>query len=94
MADKTQITVKVRGHVQGVCFRYFVKELAIKLNLQGYVRNLPDGDTVEIKAVGEQSHLENIIKSLREGPQYSTVTEIEIEWSNHVSYFNGFIIRY
>ena len=94
MAEITQLTVKVHGHVQGVCFRYFVKCLAAKLNLQGYVCNLPDGYTVEIRAVGERQHLESLITSLRRGPPDSVVIEIETTWSDQISQFSGFSIRY
>lgn len=94
MAEITQLTVKVQGLVQGVCFRHFVKCLATKLNLQGYVRNLPGGDTVEIQAVGEKHYLESLITNLRKGPPDSMVKEVEITWSDQVGHFNGFIIRY
>ena len=94
MAEKIQITAKVHGHVQGVCFRYFVKEIADKLNLQGYVRNLADSNIIEIQAVGKQQNLEILITNLNQGPPYSMVTEVEIEWSDDVSHFNDFIIRY
>ena len=94
MAEITQVTVKVHGHVQGVCFRYFAKDIADKLNLQGYVCNLSDRDIIEIQAVGKQQNLESLITSLQKGPPYSMVTELEIEWSDDVSHFNGFIIKY
>lgn len=94
MAEITQIRVKVHGHVHGVCFRYFVKCLATELKLQGYVRNLPGGDTVEIKAVGEKYCLERLITYLRKGPPDSMVKEVEITWSKQIDQFNGFSVRY
>ena len=94
MAEIIQLTVKVHGRVQGVCFRHFVKRLATELNLQGYVRNLPDGDTVEIQAVGEKQYLESLITNLRKGPPDSMIKKVEITWSDQASHFNGFVIRY
>ena len=94
MAEITQLTVKVHGHVQGVCFRYFIKCIATELNLQGYVRNLPGGDIVEIKAVGEKHQLESLITNLRIGPPDSMVEEVETTWSDQISQFSGFSIRY
>jgi len=94
MAEIAQLTVKVHGHVQGVCFRSFIKCIATELNLQGYVRNLPGGDIVEIKAVGEKYQLESLITNLRIGPPDSLVEEVETTWSDQASHFNGFSIRY
>ena len=94
MVEIIQLTVYVHGHVQGVCFRDFVKCTATKLNLQGYVRNLPCGDIVEIKAVGEKHYLESLISNLRKGPAGSTVINVELMWSDQVSHFDGFTIRY
>ena len=46
----------VRGHVQGVGFRYFVERIAADLKLAGYTRNLDDG-RVEVYAVGSPAKL-------------------------------------
>lgn len=94
MAEIVQLTINVHGHVQGVCFRDFVKCTATKLNLQGYVRNLPCGDIVEIKAVGEKHYLESLISNLRKGTAGSIVKSVELMWSDHVSHFDGFSVRY
>ena len=94
MAEIVQLTVNFHGHVQGVCFRDFVKCTATKLNLQGYVRNLPCGDIVEIKAVGEKHYLESLISNLGTGPAGSIVEKVELMWSSQVSHFDGFTIKY
>ncbi len=47
------------GKVQGVGFRYTVKNLAIRYDVRGYVKNLPDG-RVELVMEGpddQMSHL-------------------------------------
>ena len=36
------LKILITGTVQGVFFRNFIKEEAEKLELKGYVRNLPD----------------------------------------------------
>ena len=46
----------VSGRVQGVGFRYWVKEEAEALGLKGWVRNLRDG-SVEVEAEGEEDAL-------------------------------------
>jgi len=51
--------VRISGRVQGVGFRWFVREEARRLGLSGWVTNLPDGE-VEVRAGGEGSSLERL----------------------------------
>ena len=44
------------GHVQGVGFRYTVKSVAAGFEVNGTVRNLPDG-RVELVAEGDSGEL-------------------------------------
>ncbi|HOV02726.1 MAG TPA: acylphosphatase, partial [Dermatophilaceae bacterium] len=44
-----RVTVFVRGHVQGVGFRWWARARALELGLVGYARNLDDG-RVEVLA--------------------------------------------
>jgi acylphosphatase len=53
------------GRVQGVGFRYTVKELARGFDVCGWVKNLPDG-TVELQAMGEKDELESFIREIAE----------------------------
>ncbi|MDP7469706.1 MAG: acylphosphatase, partial [Dehalococcoidia bacterium] len=46
MSDVEGIHAYIHGRVQGVLFRDFVKKAARPLSLTGFVRNLPDGETV------------------------------------------------
>lgn len=67
----------VYGRVQGVGFRYFVYQLAIKLKFNGSVKNLSDG-SVEI--VIESTRQEEILEEIKKGNFFSHVDEIkEIE---------------
>jgi acylphosphatase len=83
----------VRGRVQGVFFRAFVRRWAYQLKLSGYVRNLPDG-AVEVAAEGERPGLEKLLEYLREGPPASQVDEVAEVWGEAVGKFNGFAVRY
>ncbi len=66
----------VRGRVQGVGFRWFVREAAHRLGLAGWVRNLPDG-SVEVAADGDADLIASFRAALREGPSGATVTNID-----------------
>jgi acylphosphatase len=84
MNDKPRVTTLhafVEGHVQGVGFRYFVKENADTLTLNGWVRNRYDG-SVELFAEGSRETLEKLLEIVRIGPTRSMVTNVKCEWDN------------
>jgi acylphosphatase len=62
-----RVRLIVEGRVQGVGFRWFTKELAIRYGLTGDVKNNYDS-TVEINAQGDEKALEEFIEKLYEGP--------------------------
>ncbi len=66
----------VKGKVQGVGFRYFTKETAIKFSICGWVRNREDG-LVEGEATGESKNLINFLAELSRGNFLSKVSCIE-----------------
>ncbi len=59
-----RIRLTIRGTVQGVGFRPTVYRLANKYKLTGWVVNDPAGVTIE--AEGSSSHLEKLVKALRQ----------------------------
>ncbi len=89
---KTGVNIKVSGMVQGVGFRYFVYGLAADLKINGYVRNLYDGD-VEIDAEGERSMLEELIKEVKVGPRAAHVADLKISWKDPDRNYKQFEIR-
>lgn len=68
--------VAVRGHVQGVGFRWFVRERARALGLGGWVRNCSDG-SVEVLAIGDASALNELRRLLSEGPRGANVSHVD-----------------
>ncbi len=68
----------ISGRVQGVGFRYFAHSAAVRENLHGWVRNLPDG-RVEAGAEGDVEALERFERALRHGPPGARVEQIDIE---------------
>ena len=53
------------GRVQGVGFRYTVKDLSRGFEVCGWVKNLPDG-SVELQVMGETDEVESFIKEIAE----------------------------
>lgn len=51
------------GRVQGVGFRYTVKDLARGFDVTGWVKNLPDG-TVELQVAGESDEVADFIREI------------------------------
>ncbi|MDA8011605.1 MAG: acylphosphatase [Gammaproteobacteria bacterium] len=65
----------VRGRVQGVGFRYATREVAERLLLAGWAKNLPNGD-VEVAARGAPEKLAELAEWLRRGPDAAEVGEV------------------
>jgi acylphosphatase len=82
----------ISGVVQGVGFRYFVYRIAQQLNLTGWVRNLPDG-RVQAVAEGDRGPLEDLIKQLRVGPRFGTVTGVDVNWKEPTGKYRSFEIQ-
>ena len=68
--------VRISGRVQGVGFRWFVREEARRLGLSGWVTNLPGGE-VEVRAGGERGSLERLRRALQVGPSGAHVEQVE-----------------
>jgi acylphosphatase len=53
------------GHVQGVGFRWSVKQIARGFDVTGFVRNLPDG-RVELQASGADDEVRAFVNAIAE----------------------------
>ena len=91
--EQAAMYARVYGMVQGVGFRYFTQRKALALGLSGYVRNLPDG-SVEVYAEGRRDLLENLLGELQQGPEFSRVDEVKVEWRNPTGKYETFVIAY
>jgi acylphosphatase len=89
---KAALRAIVRGRVQGVGFRDFVWRRARFLGLVGYVRNLPDGRSVEVVAEGQRDDLEQLLEFLRSGPPAARVEQVDVEWGEATDRFHRFVI--
>lgn len=71
--------------MQGVGYRYFTKQAADRLRLNGTVRNLYTGD-VEVMVTGEDEVIALLMEELKKGPSYSKVENISIHESEIQDY--------
>lgn len=69
--------ILVSGRVQGVGFRYFVLNIAQALQVNGFVRNLEDGD-VEIFAALEHDKLDDFANQIWLGSPMSKVIDVQV----------------
>jgi acylphosphatase len=83
----------VYGLVQGVGFRYFARQTARRLNLQGYVRNQEDR-SVEVVAEGEKRTLDQFLAQLKQGPSAAIVERVDAKWLPSRHTFRGFEVRF
>lgn len=67
----------VSGRVQGVGFRYFVKEVALVEHVAGWVRNRADG-RVEILAEGPHAAMTRFESKVRLGPSQARVDGVDV----------------
>lgn len=67
---------RVTGRVQGVGFRWWARAQAIRLGLDGTVRNADDG-SVEVQARGPEPALAELERLLNEGPPHARVRAVE-----------------
>jgi acylphosphatase len=67
----------ISGKVQGVGFRVFLADQAIKARVTRYVRNLDDG-RVEAALEGPRDAVAQVATWCREGPNMAHVSSVEI----------------
>jgi acylphosphatase len=87
-----RLEATISGVVQGVGFRYFVRREALRLGVNGWVANLPNG-SVAVVAEGERSALERLAEALSIGPPGASVRDVDVLWTRVVGGFDGFGIR-
>jgi acylphosphatase len=91
--DSVRVHVSIEGRVQGVWFRASTRDVALRLGLSGWVRNLPTGG-VEAEFEGPRERVEQAVEWCRHGPPGARVTRCDPEWGEPVGASVGFKIRY
>jgi acylphosphatase len=87
-----RVHIFITGRVQGVFFRTKTRSEALKRNVVGWVRNLPDG-RVEAIFEGEKEDVDKLVNFCRTGPQGAYVTKVDVYSEKSTGEFNNFKIR-
>lgn len=85
--------VIISGQVQGVFYRASTKDKAEELGLTGWIRNKSDR-TVEAIFEGEENKIKDMINWCHQGPSYSKVSNVIVEYKDFSGGFKEFNIRY
>ena len=83
----------ISGRVQGVGFRYYTQECALREGVTGWVRNLPDG-RVEALVEGDDEAVTRVERALWQGPGGARVATVAVDDSEPPSgAYHGFSVR-
>ncbi|MBO0655261.1 acylphosphatase [Streptomyces triculaminicus] len=93
MNENVRLTAWVRGHVQGVGFRWFTRANALRIgDLIGFASNLSDG-RVQVVAEGPRSNCEQLLEWLRDGDTPGRVDGVTEIWDVPRGGYDGFETR-
>ena len=91
MSATVRAHVLVKGRVQGVAYRAFTYHEATRQGLNGWVRNLYDGQ-VEVEVEGDRATIESFIGLLKKGPPLARVDGTYVDWLEATGEAVGFQI--
>ena len=86
------MTALVSGRVQGVGFRYWVRQEAESLGLVGAATNLPDG-RVEVVVEGPRDDCATLLAALQSSGTPGYVAEVQVGWSQPSGEAKQFHVR-
>ena len=69
--------LEIRGHVQGVGFRWSMAGQAARLGVHGWVRNRRDG-SVEAMVAGSPEAVQQMIEWAKHGPRGAAVSRVDV----------------
>jgi acylphosphatase len=89
---RARAEVRFRGKVQGVHFRDFTRRFARRMNVKGWVKNMPDG-SVEAMFEGRDDDVNELIRLLSEEHPYARVDHVDVIWTACKDEFSRFDIH-
>jgi len=84
-------SVRVKGKVQGVGFRFYTQKTAKELGVRGFVKNMHDG-SVYIEAEADPDSMEIFINWVNNGPEWARVDSVSLQKKPQES-FVDFMIK-
>ena len=84
----------IKGKVQGVGFRHWFSNLAISLDLNGYIQNQHNKDEVEAIIQGDMDNILNIAEKSKTGPELALVEGVIPNKIISNATYSGFIVKY
>ncbi len=84
--------ITIKGKVQGMGYRNFVRLKASKMNIKGFVKNI--GNDVEIVAEGPENELKKFKQEVHRGPMTALVKEFICKEKKATEEFAGFEIEF
>jgi len=90
---KKRATIVISGEVQDAGFRGKVMRIAQKLELVGYIENLPNG-TVRTICEGAEGAINDFIGKLDIHDDDIDVEDISVEWSDTTGEFEWFEVKF
>jgi acylphosphatase len=90
---KVRAHLFISGKVQGVGYRIFMSEVALTLELTGWVMNVPD-TRLEAVFEGDKTSIKAAIKKCAEGIPSAVVTGVDVNWEESPEDITAFMIRY
>jgi acylphosphatase len=81
----------VSGRVQGVGFRYFTQDTALREGVTGWVRNLADG-RVEALVEGDGEAVTRVERALRSGPRGARVEHVSVDDEDPTGMYTTFSV--
>lgn len=87
------VQVFYEGNVQGVGFRWSVRNIAKGFDVTGSVRNLADG-RVEVQATGDQSEVQAFLEAIGQSDLHAHIKKHHESPLPNPPAFRGFEIRH
>ena len=85
--------VFISGRVQGVFYRAGTRDMAEQLGLTGWVKNTSDG-RVEAIFEGEEFAVKDMVTWCHQGPRFSDVSNVTVDYTKFLREFKEFSITY
>lgn len=84
--------VRISGRVQGVFFRDSARVNAERLDLAGWIENLPDG-RVEALFEGPSQNVREMVEWCEQGPPQASVKSVDTDYEEAGGDLQGFEVR-